>query len=83
MEEIKEYVNLDTIRKNWILIIAIFGAIVWSAQLKARVEEHQQTLIHIGEEGAKIKTQQNADAVKLEEIKGDVKEIKAILKERK
>lgn len=67
---------LDSIRKNWILFAAIVGAIFWVAKMQGQVSTHQETLIHIGNEGSTIKKD-------VYEMKGDVKEIKAILQERK
>ena len=71
----KDFISWEFFRQNAIIIAAVAGAIFWAARIQAKQDEHQETLIHIGNEGSAIKRD-------LYDMKGDVKEIKAILKER-
>ena len=82
----KDVISWGFFRQNAIIIAAIAGAIFWAARMQIQQEEHQQTLIHIGNEGSIIKHDlyefKERQASDVQEIKGDIKEIKAILKER-
>jgi hypothetical protein len=48
----------DALLKNWPIYCAIFGAIVWGASMQAQQRSHAEMLIHIGNEGSKIKLRQ-------------------------
>lgn len=56
----------EFIRSNIAVILAILGAAYWAGKLQSKQDEHQEMLIHIGNEGAAIKKD-------VSEIKGDIK----------
>lgn len=71
----KEFIDLAAIRTNWILIVAIIGAIFWAATMQGQVAEHQRTLIHIGGEGSELKKTTYR-------MEGKIEKIMTILEER-
>ena len=65
----------EFLRNNAALILAIIGAAIWAGKIQSKQEDHQEMLIHIGNEGAKIKQD-------VSDVKGDVKAIRAIMEKK-
>lgn len=78
-----EYFDLNKVVKYWVLIVALAAGIFWAGVTHKKLEEQQQAIYHIGEEGSKIKEKQNQMKVEQTEMRGDVKEIKGDVNEIK
>lgn len=59
---------ISNLKSNWVIYAAIFSAIFWAARMQNKLEDHAAMLLHIGNEGSKIKLKQIEDGANLERM---------------